>query len=62
MGPLTRPRKRKALTLRADVWELYKARIMELHVTGKLPLVEATKKIGDEFGFTAEYVARFSKE
>ncbi|KAK5019462.1 hypothetical protein LTR60_000281 [Cryomyces antarcticus] len=31
MGPPTKPRKRKAPTLRADAWEPYKARIIELH-------------------------------
>ncbi|KAF2807249.1 TPR-like protein [Mytilinidion resinicola] len=54
MGPPTKPRKRKAPTLRADAWEPYKARIVELHIARKLPLPEVKKRIEEEFGFTAE--------
>ncbi|KAF2192654.1 TPR-like protein [Zopfia rhizophila CBS 207.26] len=54
MGPPTNSRKRKALTLRADAWEPYKARIIELHITQGLPLREVKKKIEEELGFTAE--------
>ncbi|XPS78709.1 hypothetical protein M3J09_010715 [Ascochyta lentis] len=54
MGPPARPRKRKAPTLRADVWEPYKTRILELHVTQKLPLAEVRKMIKEERGFDAE--------
>jgi hypothetical protein len=57
MGPPTKlPRKKKAPTLRAGDWEPYKARIIELHITQKLPLPEVQKKIEEEFGFTAVYV------
>ncbi|KAF2189774.1 hypothetical protein K469DRAFT_683167 [Zopfia rhizophila CBS 207.26] len=54
MGPPTKPRKRKAPTLRADAWKPYKARIIELHITQGLPLREVKKKIEEEFRFTAE--------
>lgn len=57
MGPPTRPRKRKAPTLRASDWEPYKARIVELHITEKWPLQEVREAIKMEFGFTAEYVS-----
>jgi hypothetical protein len=54
MGPPSRPRKKKASTLRASAWEPYKARIFELHITQGLPLKEVKKKIEEEFEFTAE--------
>lgn len=54
MGPPTKGRKRKAPTLRADAWEPYKDRILELHITQKLPLREVKERISSEFGFTAE--------
>ncbi|KAF2794007.1 hypothetical protein K505DRAFT_374918 [Melanomma pulvis-pyrius CBS 109.77] len=54
MGPPTKTRKRKAPTLRADEWEPYKARILELHIEQKLPLREVKEQILSEFGFTAE--------
>ncbi|KAH7124434.1 hypothetical protein EDB81DRAFT_664786 [Dactylonectria macrodidyma] len=54
MGPPTKPRKRKAPTLRAEAWEPYKARILELHITQKLPLKEVKEKIEEEFDFTAQ--------
>lgn len=57
MGPPARPRKPKAPTLRADAWEPYKHRILELHVTQGLPLLEVRQKIEDECGFKAKYVA-----
>jgi hypothetical protein len=57
MGPPTKSRKRKAPTLRADAWEPYKARVVELHIMQKLPLPEVKKTIEEEFGFTAEYVS-----
>lgn len=57
MGPPTRPRKRKAPTLRASDWEPYKARIVELHIMEKRPLQEVREAIKMEFGFTAEYVS-----
>ena len=53
MNPPSRPRKRKAPTLRAEDWEPYKARIMELH---NLPLTEIKDKIEQEYGFKAECV------
>ncbi|KAF2490246.1 TPR-like protein [Lophium mytilinum] len=54
MAPPANPRKRKAPTLRADDWEPYKARVLELHITLKLPLPEVKKRIEYEFGFNAE--------
>ncbi|KIM95304.1 hypothetical protein OIDMADRAFT_71929, partial [Oidiodendron maius Zn] len=54
MGPPTKTRKRKAPTLRADNWEPYKVRIVELHITQGLPLREVKKKIEEESGFIAE--------
>ena len=57
MGPPAKPRKRKAPTLRADAWEPYKARIIELHIQQGLPLREVKENIMNEFGFTAEYVS-----
>ena len=57
MGPPTRTRKRKAPTLCADVWEPYKARIIELHIEQGLPLGKVKDTIEKEFAFTAEYVS-----
>lgn len=54
MGPPSRPRKRKAPIRRADDWEPYKARILELHIAQKLPLNTVKEKIRAQFGFTAE--------
>jgi len=62
MGPPTNPRKRKAPTLRADAWEPYKARIVELHIRQGLPLRKVKEYITKEFGFTAEYVSLFKVE
>ena len=62
MGPPAKPRKRKAPTLRADAWEPYKARIIELHTQQGLPLREVKENIMKEFGFTAEYVSLFKAE
>lgn len=62
MGPPTKPRKRKAPTLRADAWEPYKARIVELHIQQGLPLREVKENITKEFGFTAKYVSLFKVE
>lgn len=59
MGPPTKTRRRKAPTLRAEDWEPYKARILELHVTQGLPLPTVKEKIKEEFGFSAEYDAFF---
>jgi hypothetical protein len=56
MGPLTKMRKRKAPTLRAEAWEPLKSRILDLHITQKLPLPTVKKRIEGEFQFTAEYV------
>lgn len=56
MGPPTKTRKRKAPTLRAEAWEPYKSRILDLHVTQKLPLPEVKKRMESSFQFTAEYV------
>lgn len=57
MGPPDRPRKRKAPTLRADNWEPYKKRILDLHITQNLPLPKVRQMIEEEYGFKAEYVA-----
>jgi hypothetical protein len=59
MGPPAQPptRKRKAPTLHADAWEPYKRRILELHITQGLPLLEVRQKMEDEYGFKAKYVA-----
>ncbi|KAJ9636760.1 hypothetical protein H2199_007754 [Coniosporium tulheliwenetii] len=54
MGPPTNPRKRKAPTLRAEDWEPYKARIIELHIEQNRPLPEVKDTIEREFGFQAE--------
>ena len=62
MGPPTKSRKRKAPTLRADAWEPYKARIVELHIRQGLSLREVKENITKEFGFTAEYVSLFKVE
>jgi hypothetical protein len=56
MDPPPRPRKRKAPTLRADDWEPYKKRILQLHIENKLPLPEVRQMIEEEYGFKAEYV------
>jgi hypothetical protein len=57
MGPPARPRKRKAPTLRADDWEPYKKRILDLHAIQGLPLPKVRQMIEEEYGFKAEYVA-----
>lgn len=54
--PLTKLRKRKAPTLRADDWEPYKHRILELHLDQGVTLKELVPRIETEFGFTATYV------
>ncbi|OCK86083.1 TPR-like protein [Lepidopterella palustris CBS 459.81] len=54
MGPPTNKRKRKAPTLRANAWDPYKDRIIELHITQNLPLQKVKDIIQKEFGFTAE--------
>jgi hypothetical protein len=57
MGPPARPRKRKAPTLRADDWEPYKKRILDLHIVQKLSLPKVRQMVEVEYGFKAEYVA-----
>ncbi|KAF2114628.1 hypothetical protein BDV96DRAFT_647324 [Lophiotrema nucula] len=54
MGPPTQSRKRKAPTLRAEDWEPYRDRIVDLHITQDLPLKEVKQTMKDEFGFSAE--------
>ncbi|KAF2755063.1 hypothetical protein EJ05DRAFT_478872 [Pseudovirgaria hyperparasitica] len=54
MDPPALPRKRKAPTLRADDWESYKERILDLYVEQKLPLKTFRQKIEAEYGFKAE--------
>ncbi|OCL06080.1 hypothetical protein AOQ84DRAFT_441071 [Glonium stellatum] len=66
MGPPARPRKRKAPTLRADEWEPYKARVIELHIERDppLPLPKVKDAIEAEFGFVAnvrQYRTRISQ-
>jgi hypothetical protein len=56
MGPPSKPRKPKAPTLRADDWEPYKARIIELHIEQNVPLPKVRDIIEQEFNFKAEYV------
>jgi Clr5 domain len=48
--------------LHASDWELYKARIIELHIKQDLPLKEVKDKIEKEFGFIAEYVLELAIE
>lgn len=54
----TRPRKKKARTLRESDWEPYKDRIIQLHHVEKRPLPEVRILIEQEFGFIAEYVGQ----
>ncbi|WXC58018.1 hypothetical protein SNK03_003916 [Fusarium graminearum] len=54
MGPPPKRRKKKAPTLRANDWEPYKTRILELHDEQKVPLPKVKTMIEEEFGFTAE--------
>ncbi|KAF2820930.1 TPR-like protein [Ophiobolus disseminans] len=54
MGPPDRPRKRKAATLRADDWEPYKKRILDLHIEQKKSLPEVRQIVEKECGFKAE--------
>jgi hypothetical protein len=56
MAPPPNPRKRKAPTLRVDDWHPVKSRVIELHITNKLPLSEVKEMVEHEFksiGFTA---------
>jgi Clr5 domain len=55
VGPLRKTRKRKAPTLRADAWNPYKKRIIQLHIEQNLSLQEVRNAIEKEFGFAAEY-------
>lgn len=55
MGPPPKRRRKKAPTLRANDWEPYRARILELHDEQKLPLPKVKAMIEQEFEFTAEY-------
>jgi len=54
----TRPRKKKARTLRETDWNPYKERIIQLHHFEKRSLPEVRILIEQEFGFTAEYVGQ----
>ncbi|KAM0365790.1 hypothetical protein ACHAPK_009311 [Fusarium culmorum] len=54
VGPPPKLRKKKAPTLRANDWEPYKARILELHGEQKLPLPKVKAMIEKEFSFIAE--------
>jgi hypothetical protein len=49
------PRKKKAPTLRPEVWEPYKDRIRQLYFEQNVPLLEVKDLIEKEFGFNAEY-------
>ena len=56
IAPQPNPRKRKAPTLRNDDWEPVKTRVIELHITKKLPLPEVKETVEREYkaiGFTA---------
>ena len=55
VGLLIKSRKRKAPTLKADAWEPYKARVIELHINQAMPLPKVKEIIENEFNFTAEY-------
>ena len=55
MGSSIKSRKRKAPTLKADAWEPYKARVIELHINQGMPLQKVKEIIENEFNFTAEY-------
>jgi hypothetical protein len=57
MGPPAKPRKPKAPTLRAEAWEPFKARIIELHITKDLSLPKVKEIIEEETGFIAKYVS-----
>lgn len=56
IGP-SRPRKRKAKTLKEPDWEPYRDRIRELHFEQKMPLPKVMEKIEEQYGFRAGYVA-----
>jgi hypothetical protein len=56
LDPPVKSRKKKAPTLRANDWEPFKARIIELHITQKRSLPEVKKMIESELGFVAEFV------
>jgi hypothetical protein len=57
MAPPPNPRKKKAPTLRVDDWKPVKARVIELHITQKLPLPEVKKIVERDLpGFTATWV------
>ena len=55
LGAPIKSRKRKAPTLKADAWEPYKARVIELHINQGMPLQKVKEIIDNEFNFTAEY-------
>ena len=55
MGSSIKSRKRKAPTLKADAWEPYKARVIELHINQGMPIQKVKEIIENEFNFTAEY-------
>ncbi|KAF3044147.1 hypothetical protein E8E12_010387 [Didymella heteroderae] len=57
-------RKPKATTLRDQDWEPLRARIVELHIIGDLPLKTVKEVLQKEYGFHAEirqYRSRISK-
>ena len=54
MGPPTKPRKKKAPTLRAEHWEPYKDRIRELLIEQDIPLPKVKEEIEKQYGFVAE--------
>ena len=55
IGSAIKSRKKKAPTLKADAWEPYKARVIELHINQGKPLQKVKEIIENEFNFTAEY-------
>lgn len=57
--PPTKPRKRKAPTLRESDWEPYKDRITDLYTSGA-PLKRVREAMEADFGFHAEYVPAHS--
>jgi hypothetical protein len=49
MAPPPKSQKQKAQRLHCDKWELVKPRIIELHITQKLPLPEVKKIVEEDF-------------
>lgn len=61
MGPPRRTRKKKAMTLRAEDWELYKERIVDLHITNNMPLPKVMQFMKENHSFAPRYVVAFNQ-